>query len=89
MDQRELIQVIGGSTISDDEVAVFPAARIEVDGLDEDQIVLTVHFYRNPEAFDREETHFLKFLVPINGALGLSQMLTSTVAGLRNKPSGS
>jgi len=87
MDQRELMQMVGDATISDDEEAVFPAARIEVDGLDEDQVVLTVHFYRNPDAFDREETHFLKFLVPSDGALSLSQMLASTVAGLRNAPS--
>jgi len=87
MEQKELMKLIAGAAVGDDEVTVFPASRFEVEGLDEHKVALSVHFYRNPEAFDRDETRFMTFLVPIEGALGLSQMLSSAVAALCNRPS--
>jgi hypothetical protein len=78
MDQKELMKLIGGQTIAQaDEVAVFPAAGFEVDELDKNRTVITVHFFRNPDAYARSESHFMKFLVPAEGARGLAKMLNT------------
>ena len=50
---------------------------------DELRLCLTVHFYPDRESFDTEKAMTLKFLMPNDGALSPSEMLSRAVKKAR------
>jgi hypothetical protein len=65
------------------EIPVYPAMQFEVDTIVEDRLVLTVHYFPTPESFQKKQSSTMRFLIPNDGALSLSGMLTRTVTESR------
>jgi hypothetical protein len=89
VDQDELMELIRGCPVPDDEVAIFPAGRVEIDDVDSERLVLTVHFFPNEDAYVASKPLYMKFVLTQSGASGLSAMLDSAVTTMRHGHKGS
>jgi hypothetical protein len=64
---------------------VFPVERFEVDTIAGDRLCLTVHYFPDPESFNAQKSIEMRFLMPNDGAVSLSGMLTGAVTETRRK----
>lgn len=74
--------------LADDEVAVYPANRFEIDALDQNRVVLTVHYFPTPDDYAKNQSASLKFLVPVSGVAPLANLLNLVLRELKEETSG-
>jgi hypothetical protein len=69
-------------------IPVFPVQHFEVDTLDPNRLVLTVHYFATSEDFAKDRSDSLKFLMPVSGVAPLIKMLNLVLSELSEKDSG-
>ena len=63
------------------EIGVNMVSRIEVDPMDDHFILVTLHYYETPDAFEQnQQPKVMKFAMRDDGAQALSKSLAESVA---------
>ena len=65
---------------------VFPVHRFEVEVIDANRVLLTVHYFPTPEDFAKNRPSPMSFLVPISGVPSLADMLKRVVQKMGQRP---
>ena len=69
-------------------MAVYPANRFGVDALEDNRVVLTVHFFSTPDDFEKDQSGSLKFLLPVSGVAAVANLLDLLLHELKEEISG-
>ena len=70
------------------ERPVYPVERFEVETVDADRVLLTVHYFPSPDHFAKQKSTSLNFLLPVSGVAPLAKLLNLVLQERKQDHSG-
>jgi hypothetical protein len=71
--------------LSDEDMRVFPTARVEISDVDPQRLLIQVHYYPSQDAYLAKKTDQMNFILPMHGAEAMANTVLTVLEKMRQQ----